>query len=673
MDNLLNPISDVTCQKDQLGFDKYVDTLHNMFKDKNFKTPFCIGIYGRWGCGKTSFMRLLEKKLIEDNSLPFIIPVWFNPWRYEKEEHLVIPFLKTVETDINRYLANRQDLKKKILKRLENTAQKLSAAASAILYGLEADFNLGPIKFQFDVAKSVEREKTLAKKQLTQAQQLSSLYYDVVNELNDTVDELDFRIVVFIDDLDRCLPEKVVGLLESIKLFLDLSGYLFLIGVDKVVLTKAISYHYRFFNSTIGESGERQIISPDDYLDKMIQLPFEIPPIEYGRKQKFIKSLLGDSVEFKKHSDIIEIGVGDNPRNLKRFVNLLAFTVRLAETIKENVLQNKVEYPEDDHHKELLRKYFIPVLYVKWTIIVFRFPKVHREIQGNRGRLIELQAVARGEQIVDESGEDIGVPRMLKLEERLKMVLREGEKFPDNEWLLDRFVHLTESTVISEKNIDTTKGYKQTFLPGDMVRITKGVFLFGDDKVKKTIDYDYYIDVFPITNRQYKEFLDENKAERLPYLEESWAEGKSDQPVVLVSYLDAEEFCKWRSQKEGKKYRLPTEEEWEKAARGTDGREYPWGNFFDKEYCNSVESGVGETTEINRYSNITSPYGCYDMAGNVWEWTSSCYESTAHYKILRGGSYCDTKGAARCYHRGWGAPSNNNKNIGFRCLRILKK
>ncbi len=85
-------------------------------------------------------------------------------------------------------------------------------------------------------------------------------------------------------------------------------------------------------------SDKSQIISPEEYLDKMIQLPFELPPIELGRKQRFIESLLGDSVEFKEHSDIIEIGIGDNPRTLKRFINLLAFTVRLAETIKERIL-----------------------------------------------------------------------------------------------------------------------------------------------------------------------------------------------------------------------------------------------------------------------------------------------------------------------------------------------
>ena len=88
MEYRLNIKSDIYCEEDLLGFDKYVDTLSKMVTDKDFKTPFCIGIFGKWGSGKTSFMHLLEKKLSTGSAEPYPIPVWFNPWRYEKEEHL---------------------------------------------------------------------------------------------------------------------------------------------------------------------------------------------------------------------------------------------------------------------------------------------------------------------------------------------------------------------------------------------------------------------------------------------------------------------------------------------------------------------------------------------------------------------------------------------------------
>ena len=714
MEYRLSVNSDVYCEEDLLGFGRHIDVLGGMITEEGFKTPFCIGIFGKCGSGRTSFMHLLENRLSENKTTPHTIPVWFNPWRYEEEEHLLIPFLKTIEQGLRRYTEQNKRTGKRLSSKLEDLSTRMREISEAIAYGVKEDF------------KSAEKERPIkrrAKKTKSISEKLSSMYYEMAHELENAIDTESIRMVVFIDDLDRCLPDRAVEFLKIIKLFLDIEGYLFILGIDRDVVEK----------DSFG-------IFPEDYLDKMIQLPLELPAVEPGRKRRFIESLLCDTDGLKDHSDIIEVGAGDDPRMLKRFVNLLSFTVRLAETLKDDILNDKGEIKESEAHKKLLQEYFIPLLYIKWAIIVFRYPEIHNDIKGNRKRLIELQDVARGEE-----GDE--------MDERLKVVLASGEGFPDDDWLIDRFINLTDSTVavaseeeeieeesksegeeveatgekeevveiVAEEAIEEieeieaeqeeeatadTQELIQQHKPGDMVVIPKGKFLYGEAKDEKDIDYDYCIDVFPVTNKQYKEFVDKTRR-NVPYRKESWAvpynwdrrsrtyrEGMDDHPVVLVSYKDAVNFCRYRTKKEGEKFRLPTEEEWEKAARGSDGREYPWGNDFDYKMINCADNHVGKvlkdyeewaeefengfykdnknkalTTECGKFAGGVSPYGCFDMAGNAWEWTDSIYEDKETEKVMRGGSWNFESYYCRCTDRDGGGSDNVTINVGFRCVK----
>ena len=132
-------------------------------------------------------------------------------------------------------------------------------------------------------------------------------------------------------------------------------------------------------------------------------------------------------------------------------------------------------------------------------------------------------------------------------------------------------------------------------------------------------------------------------------------------------------YCQWLSEQTGKEYRLPTEAEWEKAARGTYGQVYAWGNDWDPANCNSKESGPGDTTPVGQYSpQGDSPYGCADMLGNVWEWTSSALKDypynpddgregeNAEYRILRGGSWYNSKEFVRCAYRNRSLPGSGS-------------
>lgn len=205
--------------------------------------------------------------------------------------------------------------------------------------------------------------------------------------------------------------------------------------------------------------------------------------------------------------------------------------------------------------------------------------------------------------------------------------------------------------------------------PENMALVAEGDFIMGsnigeqDERPEKKVFLKaFYMDRFEVTNQAYRKFVAETK-HREP---KNWAvygyrEEEKDMPAIFVDYNDALEYCKWASK------RLPTEEEWEKAARGVDGRTYPWGNEFDSSRANTSLSGMVGTIKVGVYENGKSPYGIYDMAGNVWEWTSSNYDEER--KVVRGGSWGLSHRFARTFTRTGYKPTARINNLGFRCAK----
>jgi formylglycine-generating enzyme required for sulfatase activity len=229
----------------------------------------------------------------------------------------------------------------------------------------------------------------------------------------------------------------------------------------------------------------------------------------------------------------------------------------------------------------------------------------------------------------------------------------------------------------------------------EMILIPAGEFLMGSDPRKDRDAYDceepqhtlylpdYYIAKTPVTNAQYAAFL-QSVGQKLPkyWREATLPKGKEEHPVVNVSWRDAINYCRWLSKITGRPYRLPSEAEWEKAARGTDGRIYPWGDEWDASRCNSSQGGgKRDTTPVGMYSpQGDSPYGCVDMAGNVYEWTNTRYIKDYPYRaddgredrtppgerVARGGSWCYLWDVARCACRNWMVPKHRTAARGFR-------
>lgn len=180
----------------------------------------------------------------------------------------------------------------------------------------------------------------------------------------------------------------------------------------------------------------------------------------------------------------------------------------------------------------------------------------------------------------------------------------------------------------------------------------------------------FYIDRYEVTNEQYDRFIKDTKYKKIPKYK-NWPQfNKPRQPVVGIGWEDAEAYAKWAGK------RLPTEEEWEKAARGTKGFIWPWGNKRDNDNFNGRKQSQHTPVDVGSFPESNSPFGLGDMAGNVWEMTSGKWSDpkSGTDRTMKGGSFLNTKADVRTTVR-WAPadPANGANWLGFRCVMDVNK
>ncbi|RJQ18642.1 MAG: hypothetical protein C4560_07055 [Nitrospiraceae bacterium] len=695
--------------EDGFGYNKYAKTIVDMITDQGFPSPFTFGVFGEWGSGKTSLMRMIEEALSKGHS-DFIVPVWFNPWRYEREPHLIVPFLKTIQHALSKHIMTHNTLPPETVRKLRLWKNKISGAAFALSSGFKGDLDVKFLNAKLEAERAVRKEEDHIEsrklnKKIKKLEQFSTMYHNVLYKLEEVYEEepTNLRVVVFIDDLDRCLPEKAIEVLKGVKSFLDIPGYIFFIGIDRKVIEKGIRVEYKGFviedrarERAEGNGDQPNFddipITPSDYLEKIVQLPITLPPVESTRMEDYLRRLLHENESIKPYLDIIQSGLKQNPRTYKRFINTLAFHTKLA--VEKGCLKTARTDSGQDQPLMTLE------LLVKWTILNFAFLDLVEAMKKRKLLIIELQDwterldMEKQEKINAVDNTERGATlaetpphiRHWLSDGKLKTILRINKARGDTGFTkenIDLYVQMGEFTYtfLEQKEsaqgpvIKTAAGHIEAI--GKMIRIPKGEFLYGKDNKTVLLD-EYEIGIYPVTNAEYKEFVDDSKyglPEHWDREKRTYPEGKNDHPVVNVSFEDASAYCKWKAAQDKDKftYRLPTEEEFEKAARGSDGREYPWGDDFDAGKCNTEESGTGDTTPVDKFPEGVSPYGCFDTAGNIWEWSSSDYESVKGTKVVRGGSWNFNQLNARCTTRYWFRPGFRTHDAGFRCVRTLQK
>jgi formylglycine-generating enzyme required for sulfatase activity len=698
---------------DQIGYDEYSEGLVEMIRSvgaKGEKGSFTIGIFGQWGQGKTSMLRQIEKKLneIETTDKKEILTVWFNPWQFTGEEHIIIPFFHTLVS----YLEEFKEKKgKSISQRFTDFLKELAHVPVALAYGMEGKIKIPLLlettfKMKDVIDDARNKKEEIEKKSEPEMKKLvnkyESMYYRLISRLQAASNELDLKIVVFIDDLDRCLPEKSVELLEGLKVLLDLSGFVFVIAVAREVIEQGIRVRYKELYSN--DAGSSTFLE-QDYLDKIIQFPFALPPPDLDRLKSMVDNYLKDLAGAKPYLETIQKSLGTNPRSLKRCINNLSYTFWVAKRKGE----------------------FQPELLIKMTMIAFLFPGFYRIIGKTPVHLIRVQDIInkkRDEKEEEKPGvEDMmkestgtgtrgsaatGFPEIddLKLLERsnleriteiLLKQKREGVEedlgfHPINEEEVRRYVSLLAiASTPKEPKVTETGDLWQT-MESRMVQIPEGKVLLKDEKSgnKFTAEISpFFMDKFPVTQDLYEKVMgkEKNKSHF----------GGGDRPVETVSWFDAVEFCNRLSEKAGLKpvytidgekitadwhakgFRLPTEAEWEYACRaGTTGERYGEIDEIAWYAKNSKKStqGVGKLKP--------NPWGLYDMLGNVWEWCWDWYgdypkedkkdwrgPESGSIRVLRGGSWGRFVWSCRAAYRRYALSADCGAGIGFRLARSL--
>jgi predicted KAP-like P-loop ATPase len=289
---------------------------------------FSIGIYGDWGIGKTTLMQSMFKQLDDEKEKEenAVILVWFNAWRYEREDHFaIIPLLKTIESAIpsEKYSNLKEAFKEAGLFGLRTSKDVFSSIIGTYLGKETGDLLKSGItditeRIIPDLKKINELEK-------------STIYFEGQRKIEQEIVNLrqknnDFRIVVFVDDLDRCSPEKVIEVFESIKIFLGMDGFIYILGLSHDKISQLIKKKYGFEKEIEGEH----------YIKKIIQIPITLPKWDNTDIIKLVNDLLDNGIIDNKYKDIINKNIETiskaiekSPREIKRFLNnfIVAFEI----------------------------------------------------------------------------------------------------------------------------------------------------------------------------------------------------------------------------------------------------------------------------------------------------------------------------------------------------------
>ena len=302
---------------DSFGFDSYVRGIENLVRGAtNDDLPLTVGIYGHWGAGKSSFMMQLKHRLeAGEEGFPNLPCIWFDAWKYDR-------IVDTRSALIYRILLDmKQNGDANVVATVGEVFDKCSKVFQA--FAVQSQFTIGipGVGVNLPSVKDIGNQLVDEVESFqTEVDEFSEIFGEVVEKFIEYSGQTDGgKLIVFIDDLDRCLPENVISSLEALKLFLNETKCVFILGLDRSIVENAIQHHYKITPDNMGR----------DYLDKIIRVPFVIPQINpYTLRTHFTK-MLGDFDD--ACWAIIEVATHGNPRLYSRFIGTWKVVAALAD------------------------------------------------------------------------------------------------------------------------------------------------------------------------------------------------------------------------------------------------------------------------------------------------------------------------------------------------------
>lgn len=695
-------LDDSPAEEDLLGYSQYSSTLAELVLSQHTFTPLTIGIFGAWGSGKTTLMRLTKAE-IDKAGASHYFTIWFNAWKYNRESDLWRSLMLLV-------LAKVRDVGKELLKddkssanfeadldRIEDslyrtveweelgrwTVDWYKAVGGTVQGAAELAVSLVPggsklvdmmkqatsaITGKEDVAIAEAFKREVAAYRREQIRSLEQFEVTFRELLQKYITKHNGKLIVFIDDLDRCLPNKAIEVLEAIKLFFDATGCIFIIGMDQDAIVDAIHTRYR------------DKVKGRHYLEKIIQLSITIPPIEPAAMRKFVYSLVPQMPDERCY-ELFTLGLDATPREIKRVINAFLFLWQLSRRNQAHVI----------HPFRLAKIVLIQNSFPEFYTILREIPQLLKRVEEQLG-----QGANEGVQGAARPGEDTNQvlpPQVLA--------------FLENKELRELFtLHpQDEESTFATLSLEAIRPYiyltqytgprlesGESILEPTLTVISAGAISIGDPRYDSALPVhmvkldSFAMSRYLVTNYEYSLYLQDTGNAPPQYWDGgSFPKNQGDHPVVSVSWTDAVAYCKWLSARTGKLYRLPTEVEWEYAAKGPDQRIWPWGDDWALTKCNTREAKLGTTTAVGSYSPIgDSSFGISDLIGNVWEWCASLYtrypytpenETDTDYvsseRVLRGGSYLTEKEFASCTYRSRYLSRGKRADIGFRVVLTI--